>query len=305
MPLSRSIIITGGNTGLGFEAAKAVIGDPSILAIIACRNTGLGQEAVRQLEAQGGKAAFLQLDLGDQASIRRFVERFRAMEHPPLFGIICNAGMQNVAGPQKTTQGYEATFGVNHLGHYLLVRLLLDELMQGGRITIVSSGTHDPEQKTRMPEPEYKDADNVARDMTQGRTAALRRYTTSKLCNVFFTYELSRRLAESGDHRLKSIRANAIDPGLMPATGLARSWPPHLRWVSHNILPLLRFVNDNVHTPEVSGKRLAALTTGPEAEPGGRYFSNGRAVPSSKLSYDTKRQKELWAASAKMTGLDT
>lgn len=73
--------------------------------------------------------------------------------------------------------------------------------------------------------------------------------------------------------------------------------------MSRNLLPLLRFVNDNVHTPEVSGGRVAALTTGTETEPGGRYFSNGRAICPSALSYDEALQEELWAASAGMTGL--
>lgn len=303
MPPSKSVIITGGSTGLGFEAAKAVIGDPSVLAVLACRNPELGQGAVQKLVGSGGNAVFLTLDLGDQSSVHRFVDQFRSMECPPLTGIICNAGMQNVADPTNTAQGYEATFAVNHLGHYLLTRLLLDDLEQGGSITLVSSGTHDPKEKTGMPEPVYRDAQSVAHNMEPGRPAGLRRYTTSKLCNVFFTYELARRLAASSDARLKSITVNALDPGLMPATGLARSWPAPLRWVSRNVLPLLRFVNGNVHSPEVSGKRLAALTVGADAKPGGRYFSNGRAVRSSDLSYDQAKQRELWVASAKMTGL--
>lgn len=303
MSLSRSIIITGGNAGLGFETAKAVARDRATLAVVACRNPESGQAAARRLGADGGKAAFLPLDLGVLASVRQSVQLFREERLPPLFGIVCNAGMQNVGTPQKTVDGYETTFAVNHLGHYLLVRLLLDNLQPDGRVTFVSSGTHDPKQRTGMPPPVYNDANLAAHDFEATRTAGLRRYTTSKLCNILCTYELSRRLADAGDVRLKSIKVNAIDPGLMPATGLARSWPKHLQWISRNVLPLARLISNNVHNPRTSGNRVASLTTGPAATPGGRYFSNGKAVHSSEQSYDRGVQGELWVSSAKMTGL--
>lgn len=301
---SRSIIITGGNAGLGFETAKEIARDRSGMVVVACRNRALGEDVVERLRAMGGLATFIPLDLGIQPSVRRFVELFREAGLPPLAAILCNAGTQNVAAPQTTAEGYETTFAVNHLGHYLLVRLLLGDLTADGRITFVASGTHDPRQKTGLPAPVYKDAITLARDLEAGRQAGLRRYATSKLCNVLCTYELSRRLKASGDLRLASIKVNAIDPGLMLKTGLGRSWPKPLQWVSYNILPLLlRFVVRNVHTPEVSGARVAALSGGAEAAPGARYFSNGEAVRSSDLSYDEALQHELWVSSANMTGL--
>jgi NAD(P)-dependent dehydrogenase (short-subunit alcohol dehydrogenase family) len=301
--MPKSIIITGGNAGLGFETAKAIVRDPSKLVVVACRNADLGHQAVEQLNTIGGKAAFLPLDLSDQASIRRFVGLFREAGLPPLYGIICNAGMQNFGTPQKTVEGYETTFAVNHLGHYLLVRLLLGDLSQDGRITIVSSGTHDPKERTGMPPPVYKDADTVAHDFEANFKAGMRRYTTSKLCNVFFTYELARQLAASSDVRLSSAKVNAFDPGLMPATGLTRSAPKPLQWVARNLLPLVGLFRANVHKPETSGGRVAALTIGLEAAPGGRYFSDGKVVRSSDLSYDEAKQRELWVSSARMTGL--
>lgn len=304
MSPTSSIIVTGGNAGLGFEAARHLARDRSRLVVIAARNPAFAEEAVAKLAAAGGHAAFLPLDLISQASVRRFAEEFRAAALPPLRGIVCNAGMQNVATPARSPEGYEATFAVNHLGHYLLVRLLLDDLAAGGRITMVASGTHDPKERTGLPEPVYETANAVADDVeTATRMAGLRRYTTSKLCNVFFTYELARRLAGSNDARMQSLKVNAIDPGLMPATGLARSWPAPLRWVARNVLPFARLISDNVHSPETSGRRVAELTTGPDAEPGGRYFRNGSAVKSSELSYDETRARDLWEASARMTGL--
>lgn len=300
---SQTIIITGGNTGLGFETAKAIARDKHTLVVIACRSPELGQEAVRKLESAGYRAAYLPLDLSEQGSVRQFVELFRAAKLPSLRGIVCNAGMQNVATPQTTKEGYETTFAVNHLGHYLMVRLLLDDLTQESCITFVSSGTHDPAQKTGVPNPVYNDAYTVAHDLEAGRNAGLRRYTTSKLCNILCTYELSRCLKASGDPRLNTIKVNAINPGMMPTTGLARTWPKPVQWVSRNIMPLLRFVNDDVHSTRASGERVAALTIGPDAVPGGRYFSKGKAIRSSVQSYDQALQRELWISSAEMTGL--
>jgi hypothetical protein len=111
------------------------------------------------------------------------------------------------------------------------------------------------------------------------------------------------RLAASGDPRLASIKVNAIDPGLMPATGLTRSYAAPMQWIVRNVMPLLRLINDNVHSPETSAKRVAALTIGEDAAPGGRYFRNGKAVRSSEASYDQGKARELWVSSAAMTGL--
>lgn len=303
MSPTHSIVITGANAGLGFETAKVIAGDKNAMVVIACRNPQLGQEAVARLTAPGGHAAFLPLDLASQASIREFAGAFRHAALPPLKGLICNAGMQNVAAPTSTVEGYETTFAVNHLGHYLLTRLLLGDMVEDGRITFVSSSTHDPKERTGMPAPVYETAEAVAHDFEPSLAAGTRRYTTSKLCNIYCTYELSRRLSASGDARLSSIKVNAIDPGFMPATALARSWPAPLRWVSRNLLPLLRLVNNNVHPPETSARRVAAITVGEDAMPGGRYFSNGKAIRSSEASYDEGKARDLWVTSAAMTGM--
>lgn len=185
MTVSHSIIITGGNTGLGFETAKAVADDNRAMVVFACRDAQLGNEAVAKLTTLGDHAIFLHLDLADQGSISQFVEVFHDAGMPPLKGIICNAGMQNAATPTKTAQGYETIFAVNHLGHYLLTRLLLAYLEPDACITFVSSGTHDPKEKTGLPEPRYENATAAAQDFEPGRTAGLRRYTTSKLCNIY------------------------------------------------------------------------------------------------------------------------
>ena len=302
MSPTRSIIITGSNSGLGWDIAQLLAQQPETHVVVACRNAEQGQKSAAELNVKGGHATWLQLDLASQPSIHAFVEAFRNSGLPPLYALVCNAGSQNVGVPTKTTEGYETTFAVNHLGHYLLSNLLLVDFIKGGRITIVASSVHDPAANTGMPHPTYTTAQAIAHNFKPGRTEGLRRYSTSKLCNVMYGYELGRRLAQSGNERLASIRVNSIDPGFMPATSLARSFPPPLRWVSRHILPLLRFVIDNVHRPEVSAQRVVEITTGAMAEPGNRYFSNGEAVRSSVDSYDADKWRELWESSAQMTG---
>lgn len=299
---TRSIIITGANSGLGFETAKLLLQDPQNEVVIACRSAASGASAVQALERLPGRATWLELDLSKQASIRTFVEQFRGGGFPPLYALVCNAGTQEVVSPKRTAEGFESTFGVNHLGHYLLSRLLLSDIVPNGRITIVASGVHDPKQSSGMPPPVYTRAPDVANDFEPGRIPGLRRYSTSKLCNVMHCYELSRRLAGSGDARLTSISVNALDPGFMPGTGLARSWPTPLRWISDHILPALRLVHNNTHHPRVSARRVVALTTGPEGRSGSKYYSNGKPVKSSDQSYDEQVAKELWTSSAAMTG---
>ncbi|MBC8166366.1 MAG: SDR family NAD(P)-dependent oxidoreductase [Bryobacteraceae bacterium] len=300
---AKTFIVTGGNSGLGFECAAALAKDSSVLVIIACRDVPKGEQAAQRVRDAGGTVKVLPLDLANQVSIHAFVEAFRKAHLPPLAGVVCNAGGQNVSAPTKTTEGYETTFAVNHLGHYLLSRLLLPDLSSGGRITFVSSGTHDPEQKTGMPKPRYITAEALAHDFEPGPQAGRRRYTTSKLCNIYCTYEYARRFAASADPHLQSLGVNAFDPGLMPATGLARTYSAPLRFIARNILPMLSLFISNIHNPAISGRRLALLASASVGSATGKYFSDGREVRSSAASYDTQNALDLWNRSAEMTGL--
>jgi len=303
MEQPQTYIVTGGNSGLGFQCASALAADGGNRVVIACRDAEKGEQAVQRLRRTGGKAEFLQLDLASQPSIHGFVDALRERGLPPLAGLVCNAGGQSVVAPTRTANGYETTFAVNHLGHYLLTRLLLPDLGQGARVVFVSSGTHDPKAKTGMPEPRYVSAEAVAHDFEPGAEAGKRRYTTSKLCNVYDTYELARRLAASSDPRLQSIRVDAFDPGLMPGTGLARTYSGPLRFVWHYLLPIGTLFYPNMNSPLKSGRRLALLAAGQQGGPTGKYFSNGRELRSSELSYNTANSRDLWDTSAEMTNL--
>src|SRR5579864_9554234 len=113
----KTFIITGGNAGLGFHCARFIGADPINTVVIACRDELKGRHAQRELDRLGCKAEFMPLDLSSLESVRAFVALFQKAGLPPLAGTICNAGLQNIGEPAKTREGYEATFGVNHLGH--------------------------------------------------------------------------------------------------------------------------------------------------------------------------------------------
>jgi NAD(P)-dependent dehydrogenase (short-subunit alcohol dehydrogenase family) len=188
---SKTVIVTGGNSGLGYYCAQAFAQSKQDWhIIIASRNLPRVEEAVQQLTGETNYSFIegMTLDLASLASVRQFVQDFQTREHPPLEAIVCNAGVQIVSGTRYTENGFEMTFGVNHLGHFLLVNLLLPQLSDHSRIVFVSSDTHNPETNTGMPQPNYQDANALAfgtgddNQMDIGTVGRVR-YTTSKLCD--------------------------------------------------------------------------------------------------------------------------
>jgi NAD(P)-dependent dehydrogenase (short-subunit alcohol dehydrogenase family) len=301
----RTAVVSGGNGGLGYHCARAIAAaSPQWHVIIASRDLAKSKEAERSIIAQTGNShvAAMELDLGSLDSIRRFGADFAARALPPIGAIVCNAGIQVVSAITYNDDGYETTFAVNHLGHFLLVNLLLRYLDDHARIVVVSSGTHNPDQFTGMPKPDYTDAASAARREagTDPASAGRRAYTTSKLCNVMFTYELSRRLKAAGHDR---ISVTAFDPGLMPGTGLARDYRPFQKFLWNVVLPALRFI-PGVNGASKSGNDLARLALDPELEGvSGKYFVGRKSVPSSKESYDERKAAELWDSSVSMVHL--
>jgi light-dependent protochlorophyllide reductase len=311
----NTAIITGGNTGLGFECARTMAETRGWHVVIACRDVQKGREAVKRLTAQTqyNEIEAMTLDLASLESVRKFARDYASEPRPPLRAIVCNAATQIVTGRTYTGDGFETTFAVNHLGHFLLVNLMLAQMASPARIVVVSSGTHDPAQTTGMPPPVYRSARYIARPDEDSRplddergTAGRRAYTTSKLCNVLFAYELERRLrAEKAvGSNGRSITVNAFDPGLMPGTGLARDYGRLARFAWRFVLPVLRPFVPNVNSAARSGRALANMITDPRFDRiSGKYFQGARDVPSSKDSYDPVIATELWESSASMVKL--
>ena len=305
----KTVIITGGNRGLGYECAKNIAAETDWHVILACRNIHTAQSAVKQLvtETSNPHIEAMTLDLASLASVRQFTQAFAARNLPPLKALVCNAGLQVVSGTTFTQDGFEMTFGVNHLGHYLLTHLLLGQLDRPARIVVVSSGTHDPTMKTGLPHPKYTDGHSLAfpkqAESTQANVATIgrQRYTTSKLCNVYMTYELVRQLQAAN---IDGITVNAFDPGMMPGTGLARDYNPIIRFVWRFILPGLTLFRQRVNTTSQSGAALARLVTDSQlSQVTGKYFEGMEPIRSSDESYDEARALELWQSSAQLVKL--
>lgn len=299
---ASTVLITGGSSGLGQRTAAELAADPDWHVVITGRDA---QRTHAAATAIGAEAQLL--DLGALDDVRSFAEGFRAGERPPLRALICNAGVQNVSGrePVLSVDGYEETFAVNHLGHFLLVALLLDQLMPAARVVVVSSGTHDPAQRTGVPSPRYTTAAELARADSgwaagdSPATAGRRRYSTSKLCNLLFTYEADRRWGGRG------ITFNAFDPGLMPGTGLARDYPGYQQLLWRFLMPALTLGSARINTPRQSGRALARLVTDPALEAiSGRYWLGTKQASSSEDSHDQDKAADLWQTSLELAGLD-
>ena len=316
----RTVVITGGNTGLGYACAAALLGSRGNSPwhiVLACRNLERGRAAAQELTRVAGASESVEsmsLDLAQLASVRLFADRLsariRSREILSLYGLVCNAGVQSWTKRSFTADGFETTFGVNHLGHFVLVNLLLPAMDVESRIVVVSSGVHDPANNWGLPAPAWNHAvalskgelgSSAAGDSPRARGQRL--YSTSKLANIYFTYGLARRLPVG-------MTVNAFDPGLTPGTGLTREAPAPIRFVARRLLPraipLLRqsYRNPNVHTVVESGRAMARLMADPLlAGVSGKYYEEDREVRSSPESYDEGRAEELWQTSKTLTGL--
>jgi light-dependent protochlorophyllide reductase len=305
---SKTVIITGANGGLGYYCAEAIAkSGQDWHIIIASRNLSRVEEAVRTLiaETEYPYIEGMALDLASLASVRQFVQDFIAGERPPLQAIVCNAGIQIVSDTLYTEDGFEMTFGVNHLGHFLLVNLLLSHLSDRARIAFVSSDVHNPDLDTGMPHPHYQNAQALAfptgddNQMNIGNTGRVR-YTTSKLCNILCAYELSRRLKQQ---QLK-ITVNVFNPGLLSDTQLARDYSQaEISTLMAGMSPsALKQGRDS----KAMGDALARLILDRSLNHvTGKYFDGLEETRSSAESYDEQKATELWESSAELVKLSS
>ena len=310
----KTVIITGGNSGLGYYCAREIAKNEDWYIILACRNQDKATQAVKKLQetTQSEYIEAMTLDLASLASVRTFAAEFANRDLPPLKAIVCNAGVQFIQRQTYTQDGFDTTFGVNHLGHFLLVNLLLKQLVSPARIIFVSSDTHDSSKTTGMPAPYFRDPQLIAypekdpqlKNKKIGEIGRIA-YTTSKLCNVLCAYELSRRLQKEGySTQQNPLIVNVFNPGLMPGSGLAQDYTPVAKFVWNNILPILSKFVPNVNTMENAGKALARLVLDPELKNvTEKYFSGFNEIDSSQESYDLDKARKLWEASIELTQL--
>jgi retinol dehydrogenase 12 len=274
----RTFIVTGANTGIGKITARE-LARRGARVVLACRSKEKTQPILEEIrrEAQSDRVDFVALDLADLTSVRACADELLGRKLP-IHGLINNAGLGGQRGITK--DGFEIHFGTNHLGHYLLTRLLLDRIVESApaRIVNVSSDSHFS----------AKQIDWDALRQTTPSIAGMKEYGVSKLANVLFTKELARRLEG------KQVTAYAVHPGVV-ATDVWRRVPGPLRWL------IKRFMI----SPEAGAESTLRCAAAPElAGESGRYYGvGGKERKPSKQSEDTALAAELWKRSAAWTGL--
>ncbi len=307
------MIVTGGNEGLGYACAEALAySDQKWCVIIAGHERERITAAAEKLRrASKTQVEPMLLNLGSQRSIRYFSEnlseKLREGGLPPLRALVCNAGVRMGAGIRYTTDGFEQTFGVNHLGHFLLVNLLLSQITAPGRIIIVGGGSRRSlNLGGAWNPPAVPEARRLAWPESPGglRMNGLRRYRTSKLCNLLFADELNRRLAEFASMAgLSDIDVNVFDPSVTPGTRLTRSWPSIIQrlWESKTLHSVARCFGAKISTVEKSGRSMAGLVMDPRLQGvSGKYFQVLNERNPQDIKCDRRLAKKLWDESAEL-----
>lgn len=304
---NKTVIITGGNSGLGYECVKTISrATKNWFIVIASRNLEKSLQVKEDIlkEFPDQEIDVLNLDLASLQSVQDFVVKFKEQKYPPLYGLICNSGILIREGIKKSAEGHEMTFAVNHLGHFLLTNLLIDEFQPMAKIIVVSSNMHNSSiREGKMAPAEFIGVENLAAVDGKNTLDGFRRYSTSKLCNLLFTYELDRIFKE----QKKQITVNAFDPGFSPGTGLTAGGSRFMSFMMGSwFMKFMMWVMGIVtSTPKKSGKAMARLLLDSELDSvSGKYFQINKEINSSPDSYNLSYAQELWGKSVKMLNLE-
>ncbi|HEX9133276.1 MAG TPA: SDR family oxidoreductase [Ktedonobacteraceae bacterium] len=268
-------MVTGANSGIG-KATALGLAKLGATVEMACRDQGRGDAARTEIQAASGNTAVevALVDLSSQDSIRAMVADFMA-RHSRLDVLVNNAAVFKPART-VTPDGLETMFATNHLGPFLLTNLLLDTLRASASARIL---TVTAPSTTRL---------NFDDLQGEKRFRPLIAFGASKMCNLLFTYELARRLKESG------ITVNAVHPGVVKSS-LMKDAPLPVRW-------LTRLVG---RSPEEAAETLVYLASSPEvAGVTGTFFKDKQPIHSNAYSHDQKVQRHLWDISMVLTKLE-
>lgn len=281
----RIAIVTGSNSGTGFEATKA-LARKGAHVIMACRNLEKAEAAKNEILAEFSNVSLeiIRLDLADLSSVRKFAEEFNK-KYQRLDLLINNAGVMMLPNKETTVDGFEKQLATNHFGHFALTGLLLDKLLstENSRVVNMSSTAHNF-GKMNFNDLNWEKSYNK-----------IWAYGRSKLANLLFTYELNRRLEAAG----KKTISTAAHPG-WTATNLQRH------------TGFFRFMNSFIAMKPPKGSlSIIRAATDPEAK-GGDYYGptklmGNRGFPekvrSNKKSYNLEDAKKLWEVSEELTGI--
>lgn len=338
-------IVTGASpSSIGFVAAKKLASPEfGYKVVLACRSNDKGQQAEHLIRSAypSSEAVYVHLDLSSFDSIRKFVGDVRALDDGAITDkdkagslnlLVNNAGIGFGSSTPfvKTPHGLEEIVGVNHFGTFLLTQLLLEDLKQadgGSRVVIVASSLHAfNEMMSKKDKTETEDDDPIKKkqvlpdfpkDILQSEEDynGFKAYQVSKLGNLWYAYELQRRLdgeAEASTGGGKSpVRVNALCPGFIPTTGLTRRTGILGIFFLRYVLDPLRHIGIGItRSPEDGGEAIVQTGTSEVASEGGQYFRLPKGetvitpIASSEESMDETKAKELWKLSLKTCKLE-
>lgn len=274
-------MVTGATSGIG-EVTATALAKQGAATILVGRSADKGAATVRRIQEQTGNlnVSFLKADLSSQTDIRQVAEQFQA-QYSRLDVLVNNVG--GVFLQRKlSVDGIEMTFALNHLSGFMLTNLLLNPLKtsSSSRIVNVSSKQHI-----------YAHLDESDWQMEK-KYSGIEAYHRSKLTNLLFTYELARRLEDTG------VTVNAVKPGFTKTSlGRNNGWSP--------LLMVLRLVTAIAAQSVDKGAETSIyLATSPDVETvSGKYFDKQTAIESSKVSYDVGVARRLWQLSEQLTGI--
>lgn len=313
----HTAIITGASSGIGLQAARSLT-EQGWFVIMACRDRAKTEKVAAEVGINPERRQIIDLDLASLASVRQFVTDFRATGRS-LTALVCNAAvyLPLAKEPQRSADGFELCVATNHLGHFLLCHLLLDDLKASPepnkRLIILGTVTANrKELGGKIPFPAPPDLGNLEGleagfkapiSMINGKEfKAGKAYKDSKLCNMLITRELHRRY-----HASTGIVFSSLYPGCVADTPLFRNHFPAFRtifpWFQKNI-------TKGYVTQELGGDRIAEVVANPEFQKSGVHWSWGNRQKEGRAAFvqeldasDDAKSAKLWDVSAKLVGV--
>lgn len=282
----RTIIITGANSGLGFETAKKIAKNNDYEIILACRNIDKANKAKKEIisETNNNNIIVMEIDTSSLESVRNFVTDFKKL-NKKVYGLINNAGISPMGHDGVSKDGIEIVCATNYLGHFLLTHLLLPYLEENAKIFNVTSDMHNPPGGMKWIDPEL-----LFHPVENDR----KKYSYSKLCNIYFTYELDEMLRKNNSN----ILVNAFNPGMMN-TNFSGG---HNSFARTSLVKLT--MPERLGDLDKSSSALAHLVVNDEYKDTCKYYDRStNYINSSELSYNVENRKDLWEKSLIITGI--
>jgi protochlorophyllide reductase len=313
-----TVVITGTSSGVGLYAAKALAQTGKWHVVMACRDLPKTEKAAQAVGIPQDSYTIMHIDLASLESVRQFVNNFRASGRS-LDALVCNAAiyMPLLKEPLRSPEGFELSVATNHLGHFLLCNLMLEDLKKAStsepRLVILGTVTHNPKELGGKipPRPDLGELKGFEAgfkepiSMIDGKKfEPVKAYKDSKVCNVLTMRELHRRY-----HNSTGIVFSSLYPGCVATTPLFRNHYP----LFQKLFPLFqKYITGGFVSEELAGERVATVVADPEYNQSGTYWSWGNRQKKDRKSFvqqvspeasDDDKAKRLWELSEKLVGL--